>query len=99
MAFTRLLAQIIRLITQFPYYAIKTILLDNAGEFTSQTFNDYCLNTGITIEHPIAHVNTQNSLHEYLIKHLQLIARPFLMRTKLSVSIWGHAILHAAALM
>ena len=42
---------------------------------------------------------TQNGLVESLIKPQQLIARPLLMRTKLSVSMWGHAILHAAALM
>lgn len=46
MAFERLLAQIIKLRAQFPGYAIKTICLDNAGEFTSQTFNDYCISTG-----------------------------------------------------
>ena len=51
MNFTRLLTQIIRLKAQFLNYAIKTIRLDNAGEFTSQTFNDYCLSTGITVEH------------------------------------------------
>ena len=99
MAFARLLAQIIRLKAQFPAYTIKTIRLDNAGEFTSQTLNDYCMSTGITVEHPVAHVHTQNGLAESLIKRLQLIARPLLMRTKLSVSMWGHAILHAAALV
>ena len=40
-AFSRLLAQIIKLQAQFPYYPIKSIRLDNAGEFTSQTFTDY----------------------------------------------------------
>uniref|UniRef100_A0A0V0H273 Putative ovule protein n=1 Tax=Solanum chacoense TaxID=4108 RepID=A0A0V0H273_SOLCH len=45
------------------------------------------------------HVHTQNGLAESLIKRLQLIARPLLMRTKLPVSIWGHAILHAATLV
>ena len=99
MTFARLLAQIIRLKAQFPDYTIKTIRLDNAGEFTSQAFNDYCMSTGITVEHPVAHVHTQNGLAESLIKRLQLIARPLLMRTKLFVSMWGHTILHAAALM
>ena len=99
MAFARLLVQIIRLKTQFPDDAIKIIYLDNAGEFTSQAFNDYCLSTGITVEHPIAHVHAQNDLAELLIKRLQLIARPLLMRTNLPVSIWGHAILHTAALV
>ena len=42
-AFARLLAQIIRLLTQFPDYSIKKICMDNAEEFTSQDFNHYCL--------------------------------------------------------
>ena len=37
-AFARLLAQIIKLRVHFSHYPIKTIRLDNAGEFTSQTF-------------------------------------------------------------
>lgn len=57
MAFPRLLTQIIKLRAQFSDYAIKTICLDNAGELTSQAFNDYCISTGITIEHPVAHVH------------------------------------------
>ena len=76
----------IKLRTQLSDYPIKTIRLDNADEFTSQTLNDYCMSIGINIEHPIAHVHTQNGLAEYLIKHLQLIARPLLMKTKLPTS-------------
>ena len=94
-----MLAQIIRLRAQFPDNAIKTIRLDNPGEFTSQAFNDYCMSIGINVEHPVAHVHTQNDLAESFIKHLQLIARPLLMRTKLPIIAWGHAILHAAALV
>ena len=99
LVFARLLAQLIRLRAQFPDNLIKTIRLDNAGEFTSQAFNDYCTAIGITIEHPVAHVHTQNGLAESFIKQIQLIARPLLMREKLPISIWGHAILHAAALI
>ena len=58
--FARFLAHIIRLKTQIPDYAIKIMRLDNAGEFTSQTFNDYCLSSGITVEHRVAHVHTRN---------------------------------------
>ncbi|KAI3693370.1 hypothetical protein L6452_33205 [Arctium lappa] len=83
----------------FPDYSIKKVRLDNAGEFTSQAFNDYCMSVGIVVEHPVAHVHTQNGLAESLIKRLQLIARPLIMRTKLPISIWGHAILHAASLI
>ncbi|KAL0342309.1 UNVERIFIED_CONTAM: hypothetical protein Scaly_1893500 [Sesamum calycinum] len=51
------------------------------------------------VEHPVAHVHTQNGLAESLIKRLQLIARPLLMRSKLPSSAWGHAILHAESLI
>ena len=98
LAFARLLAQIIKLRAQFSDYTIKTIRLDNAGEFTSQTFDNYCMSIGIHIEHPVAHVHTQNGLAKSFIKRLQLIARPLLMRAKLPTSVWGHAILHAASL-
>ncbi|GJW47861.1 retrovirus-related pol polyprotein from transposon TNT 1-94, partial [Tanacetum coccineum] len=94
-AFARLLAQIIQLRAHFPDYQIKKIRLDNAGEFASQSFNDFCMSIGITVEHHVAHVHTQNDLAESLIKLSQLIARPLLMKSKL----WGHAILHAAALI
>ena len=99
LAFARLLAQSIRLRAHFPDFPLKKICLDNAGEFTSQAFNDYCMSIGISVEHPVAHVHTQNGLAESLIKRLQLIARPLLMKSKLPISAWGHAILHAAGLV
>ena len=55
----------------------------------------FFMSLGITIEHPVAHVHTQNGLAESFIKRLQLMTRPLLMRTKLSVSTWRHTILHA----
>ena len=98
-AFARLLAQIIRLRTQFPDHPIKTIRLDNAGEFSSQVFLDYCMSIGIDVQHPIAHVHFQNGLVESFIERLQLIARPLLLKTKLSLSAWGHAIIQDAHLI
>ncbi|CAM9000605.1 unnamed protein product [Rhodiola kirilowii] len=98
-AFARLLAQLIKLRAHYPDQPIKRIRLDNAGKFTSKSFNDYCTSIGIVIEHPVAHVHTQNGLAESLIKRLQLIARPLLMKSKLPASAWGHAILHAEALI
>ena len=47
----------------------------------------------------MAHVHTQNGLAESFIKQIQLIARPLLMRSRLPVSAWRHAILHAARLI
>ena len=73
-AFVGLLAQMTKLRAQFLDYPIKTIRLDNAGEFTSQTLNENCMSIGINIEHHVAHVHTQNGLVESLIKRLQLIS-------------------------
>ena len=68
--FARLLAQIIQLRAQFPDHPIKTTCLDNAGEFSSQTFLDYCMSVGIDVQHPVAHVHSQNGLVESFIKRL-----------------------------
>ena len=78
---------------------LTTRKLDNAGELTSQTFTDCCMSVGINIEHSVAHTHTQNCLTESLIKRLQLIARPLLMKTKLPTSAWGRVIMHAANLV
>ena len=97
--FARLLAQIIKLRAQFPDYPIKGIRMDNAGEFTSKSFDTYCASLGIEVEHPVAYVYTQNGLAESLIKHIQIIARTLLLRTNLNDTAWGHAVLHATALI
>jgi hypothetical protein len=68
--FTRLSAQIIQLRANFPDYQIKSIRLDNTGEFTSQSFNDYYMSIEIKVEHLVARVYTQNDLAESLIKRL-----------------------------
>jgi len=98
-AFARLLAQLIRIRAHFLDYPIKKIRLDNAVEFISQSFNEYCMSIGIDIEHPVAYVHTQNGLVESSIKHIHLISIPLLMRCKLPISTWGHAILRAASLI
>jgi len=99
LAFARLLAQLIRIRAYFPDFPLTKMCLDNVGEFTSQAFNDYCMSIRISVEHPVAHVHTQNGLSESLIKCLQLIARPLQMKSKLPISAWGHAILHVASLI
>ncbi|KAM1236526.1 hypothetical protein TB1_036988 [Malus domestica] len=84
--FAKLLAQIIKLRAQHSDYPIKSIRLNNAGKFTSQTFDDYCMSVRIDVEHLVPYVHTQNGLAEAFIKCLQLIARTLVMRTKLPVS-------------
>jgi len=86
--FAKLLAQLIKLRVHFPSYPIKKIRLDNAGEFASHAFNEYCMSIGIKVEHLVAHVHTQNGLAESLIKRLKLIARPLLMRANLPMTTW-----------
>lgn len=98
-AFARLSAQIIQLRANFSGYQIKRIRLANAGEFTFQLFNDYCVSIEIKIEHSVAHIHTQNVLAGSLIKKLQLIARQLLMKYNLPSFAWGHAILHTVALI
>ena len=98
-AFAKLLAQIIRLRAHHPDHPIKSIRLDNAGEFSSKAFDDYCMSIGIDVEHPVPHVHTQNGLAEATIKRLQMVARALVMRTNLPISAWGYAILHAAMLI
>ena len=73
--------------------------MDNAAEFSSKAFNDYCMSLGINVEHSVPYVHTQNGLAESLIKRIKLIARPLLQNCKLPTSCWGHAVLHAADLI
>ncbi|KAL7149996.1 hypothetical protein ABFS83_05G079100 [Erythranthe nasuta] len=73
--------------------------MDNAGEFTSKTFDEYYAALRINVEHPVAYVHTQNGLAESLIKCVKIIARTLLMRSKITSATWGHAILHASALI
>ena len=57
------------------------------------------MSIGIDVQHLVAHVHTHNGLAESFIKRLQLIARPLLLKSKLPLSAWGHAIIHAANLI
>ena len=70
-------------------YPIKSIRLDNTGEFTSKSFDDYCISFGIDAEHIVPYVHTQDGLANRIL----------VMRTKLLVFVWGYAILHAAMLV
>ena len=67
-AFAKLLAQIIH----YPDHPIKYIRLDNVREFTSKTFDDYCMSIGIDVGHPVLHVHTHNGLTKAVITHGQL---------------------------
>jgi hypothetical protein len=42
-ASTKFMMQVIRLKVNYPKYRIKSIRMDNAAEFSSRAFNDYCM--------------------------------------------------------
>jgi hypothetical protein len=42
-AFAKFMTQVIRLKVNYPEYRIKNICMDNAVEFLSRAFNDYCM--------------------------------------------------------
>jgi hypothetical protein len=54
-AFSKLIAQIIRLKASFPNNRIQSIRMDNAGEFRLKAFDYYCLAMGIKVEHSFPH--------------------------------------------
>jgi hypothetical protein len=73
--------------------------MDNAAEFSSPVFNDYCMTQGIKVQYSILYVHTKNSLVESLIKRIKLIARPLLQGCNLPTSYWGQVILHSTDLV
>jgi hypothetical protein len=97
--FAKFIMQLIRLKMNYPEYRIKNICMDNAAEFSSQACNDYCMTQEIEIQYFVLYVHTQNSLIEFRIKRIKLIARPLLQGCNLLISCWGHTVLHTADLV
>jgi transposase InsO family protein len=85
-AFAKIIAQVIKLKAQYPEHQIQSIRMDNAAEFSSRTFNDYCMALGIQVQHSVPYVHTQNGLAESLIKRIKLIARSLLQNCNLPKS-------------
>ena len=54
---------------------------------------EFCASTGITLETSVPYAH--NTIAENFVKLVQLIARPLLLRSNLSLPCWGHAVLHA----
>ena len=59
-AFAKIIAQVIRLRAHNPEHQIQSIRMDNAAEFSSKAFNDYCMALGIQVQHYVPYVHTQN---------------------------------------
>jgi hypothetical protein len=98
-AFAKFMMQVMTLKINFPEHRIQSIRLDNAAEFLSQAFKEYCMTQGIQVQHFVPYVHTQNGLAESLIKRIKLIVILLLHNCNLPISCWGHAVLHAAVLI
>jgi hypothetical protein len=98
-AFANFMMQIIRLKANYPEYRLQPVRLDNAVEFSSRAFNNYCMAQGIKVQHSVPYVHTQNGLTESLIKRIKLIAIPLLHNCNLPITCWGHAVLHVVGLI
>ena len=72
--FAKLLAMLIKFKAHYPEFPVKTLRMDNAGEFKSQHFEDYCMATGIELTYSVPYEYSQNGLAEAFIKKLQLIS-------------------------
>ena len=99
MVFPKLLAMLLRFRNHFPENPIKILRVDNAREFRSHTFEDYCIATGIELTYSAPYEHSQKGLAEAYIKKIQLIVRPLLIQAKLPSSMWSHAVLHVVMLL
>ena len=97
MVFPRVLAILLHYRNHFPGNPIKYLRMDNAQEFRSHAFKDYCTATGTILTYPYEH--SQNGLAEAFIKKIQLITRPLLLHANMPSNLWGHVVLHAASLL
>jgi transposase InsO family protein len=57
-AFAKIIAQVIKLRAYNHEHQIQSIQMDNATEFSSKAFNDYCMDLGIQVQHSISYVYT-----------------------------------------
>jgi hypothetical protein len=96
---SKMLAHILKLKAQFPDNPLMKLRVDNAGEFTSQNFDDFCIIAGIDAQYSVPHVHFQNGTAESLIKRIRIIARTLLMHAKFPASAWAHVVLYATTLL
>jgi hypothetical protein len=50
--------QVIRLKANYSEYRLQSVRLDDAAEFSSQIFNDYCMAQGIEVQYSVLYVYT-----------------------------------------
>jgi hypothetical protein len=75
---------------------IKTVRTDNAGEFTSKAFEKSLSERSIIHELAVPYEHHQNGQVERTNRTLMEMTRSFLVHAKLPVTLWMHAMKHAA---
>ena len=68
--FAKLLAMLIKFKTHYPNFLVKTSRMDNAVEFKSQHFDDYCMATRIKLTYSVPYEHSQNRLAKAFIKKI-----------------------------
>ncbi|KAI7945710.1 hypothetical protein MJO29_012098 [Puccinia striiformis f. sp. tritici] len=76
--------------------SIKTLRTDNGGEFISKVFESFLKNGGIEHEYAVPYEHHQNGQVERTNRTLSEMTRSFLIHSRLPVTLWTHAMKHAA---
>ena len=97
--FAKVLAMLIKFRTHHPDFPVKTLRIDNAKEFRSQHFEDYCLAIGIELTYLVPYKHSQNGLAKPFIKKIQLISRLLLIHASQPSHLWAHVVLHATTIL
>ena len=84
---------------QYPNHSIKKIRLDNAKEYRSALFTNFCDSLGIRLEYCVSYLHSQNGLAEANLKRIQGVAQPILAQSNLPSECWSHAAEHAVAIL
>ncbi|KAI7940827.1 hypothetical protein MJO28_013112 [Puccinia striiformis f. sp. tritici] len=75
---------------------IRTLRTDNGGEFISKAFDSFLKGGGIEHEYTVPYEHHQNGQVERTNRTLSEMTRLFLIHSKLPVTLWMHAMRHAA---
>ncbi|TPX45193.1 DNA-directed DNA polymerase [Synchytrium endobioticum] len=98
-AFAAILACIYKMQAHHPNLQPRVIRIDNALEFRSNRFNEYCIANGIRVEYSPPYVSQLNGIAEAYNKKIQHVGRSLLFGSRLPVTCWGLAFHHAAYLL
>ena len=99
LVFSRIIVILLRYKNHFLEYPVKFLRMNNALEFRSHVFENYCTASGITLTYVAPYEHSQNGIAEAFIKKVQLITRLLIIHAKLPDSFWGHVVIHAATLL